>query len=83
MVKQKMDRTTEKTLLSAWKKFHLPGCSSVNQMSEANKQTYNGSRDDLISQGHDPCKRCNPKKKTLPPPHNDVSRRQFICNRQT
>lgn len=42
------------------KKFHLPSCSSVNQMSEKNKQSYSGSRDDLISQGYDPCKRCNP-----------------------
>lgn len=42
------------------KKFHLPGCSSVNQMNESNKQTYSGSRDSLISQGYDPCKRCNP-----------------------
>lgn len=42
------------------KKFHLPSCSSVNQMKESNKQTYTGSRDDLISQGYDPCKKCNP-----------------------
>ena len=41
-------------------KFHEPGCSSVNQMNDSNKQTYNGSRDDLISKGYDPCKRCNP-----------------------
>jgi DNA-entry nuclease len=42
------------------KKFHLPGCSSVNQMSEENKQSYTGSREDLLSQGYDPCKNCNP-----------------------
>ena len=42
------------------KKFHLPGCSSVSQMKESNKQTYSGSRDDLISQGYVPCKRCHP-----------------------
>lgn len=41
-------------------KFHYPSCSSVDQMSESNKQEYTGSRDDLISQGYDPCKRCNP-----------------------
>jgi DNA-entry nuclease len=41
-------------------KFHKPSCSSVGQMSEANKQTYTGSRDDLIAQGYEPCKRCNP-----------------------
>lgn len=41
-------------------KFHKPSCSSVKQMSDSNKSEYNGSRDDLISQGYDPCKRCNP-----------------------
>lgn len=41
-------------------KFHYPSCSSVNQMNDSNKQEYNGSRDDLIAQGYEPCKRCNP-----------------------
>ena len=41
-------------------KFHNPSCSSINQMSDANKQEYTGSRDNLISQGYDPCQRCNP-----------------------
>lgn len=42
------------------KKFHNPSCSSVGQMNDSNKQEYTGSRDDLISMGYDPCKRCNP-----------------------
>ncbi len=42
------------------KKFHYPSCSSVDQMSEANKQEYTGSRDDVIAMGYDPCGRCNP-----------------------
>lgn len=41
-------------------KFHYPSCGSVSQMKESNKQTYTGSRDDLIAQGYDPCKKCNP-----------------------
>ena len=41
-------------------KFHLPSCSSGDQMNEENKMNYTGSRDDLLSQGYDPCKRCNP-----------------------
>ena len=41
-------------------KFHYPGCSSVDQMKDSNKKEYTGSRDELISQGYDPCKRCNP-----------------------
>lgn len=42
------------------KKFHYPSCSSVKQMKESNKQVYTGSREDIISQGYDPCKKCNP-----------------------
>lgn len=42
------------------KKFHEPDCSSVKQMKESNKRVYTGSRDDIISQGYDPCKKCNP-----------------------
>lgn len=41
-------------------KFHYLSCSSVNQMAEHNKMAYTGSRDDLIAQGYEPCKRCNP-----------------------
>jgi len=41
-------------------KFHYPDCSSVKQMSEANKKSFTGSRDTLISEGYEPCKRCNP-----------------------
>lgn len=42
------------------KKFHYPSCSSVKSMSDANKQEYTGTRDDLIAQGYDPCGRCHP-----------------------
>lgn len=42
------------------KKFHKPSCSSVKQMSEKNKKEYTGNRDDVVSQGYSPCKRCNP-----------------------
>ena len=42
------------------KKFHYPSCSSVNKMSEKNKQEYTGSRDEVIAMGYDPCQRCNP-----------------------
>lgn len=40
-------------------KFHRPDCSSVRQMSEANKVSFS-SRDEAISAGYTPCKRCNP-----------------------
>ncbi|WP_081647773.1 DNA/RNA non-specific endonuclease [Butyrivibrio sp. VCB2006] len=42
------------------KKFHYASCSSVQSMKEKNKLYYEGSRDDLVSQGYDPCKKCNP-----------------------
>ena len=41
-------------------KFHYPDCSSVDQMKESDKLPYTGSRDDVIAQGYDPCKRCKP-----------------------
>lgn len=40
------------------KKFHLPTCSSVNSMSEKNKQTVNGTIDDIKELGYTPCSRC-------------------------
>lgn len=42
------------------KKFHYPDCSSVEQMSEKNKLPVTLSREELINQGYEPCKRCNP-----------------------
>ncbi len=41
-------------------KFHVPGCSSVGEMSEKNKWYYSGSRENVIAMGYVPCKRCNP-----------------------
>ena len=41
-------------------KFHRPDCSSVSQMSESNKGEFTGTRDELIAQGSEPCKNCNP-----------------------
>ena len=42
------------------KKFHYPTCSSVSDMKEKNKMYYEGTRDELVELGYDPCKRCNP-----------------------
>ena len=41
-------------------KFHKPNCGSVKTMSETNKGTYTGSREDLIRQGYEPCGNCKP-----------------------
>lgn len=51
---------TEYILNTNTKKFHYPSCSSVKQMKASNKKEYTGSRDDLIAQGYDSCKKCNP-----------------------
>lgn len=41
-------------------RFHLPSCSSVDQMSEQNRQDFHGTRESLIEQGYEPCGNCNP-----------------------
>lgn len=42
------------------KKFHYPYCNSVSKMSEKNKKSSHESREQLIKQGYQPCKNCNP-----------------------
>lgn len=42
------------------KKIHDPDCSSVDDMKEENKQEYEGTREDLIEKGYEPCGRCKP-----------------------
>lgn len=41
-------------------KFHDPSCSSVDQMSDSNKEEFTGTRDAVIAMGYEPCGRCNP-----------------------
>ena len=41
-------------------KFHLPSCSSVDTISPKNRKDVNESREQIISEGYAPCKRCNP-----------------------
>ena len=42
------------------KKFHKPTCSSVKDMKGKNKETYEGTREELIQKGYEPCGRCKP-----------------------
>lgn len=42
------------------KKFHYPDCSSVRDIKEKNKWVYEGTREEIIEMGYQPCKRCNP-----------------------
>jgi DNA-entry nuclease len=51
---------TEYILNTGSKKFHLPSCEGVDKMSEKNKQSFFGYKNDLISKGYEACKTCNP-----------------------
>ena len=42
------------------KKFHKPDCSAASDISNANKQDFTGTRDQLIAQGYSPCGICKP-----------------------
>ncbi len=42
------------------KRFHLPTCSSVEEIHEKNKEYYQGDRETLIEKGYSPCGRCSP-----------------------
>lgn len=41
-------------------KFHKPDCKSVKKMKAKNKEEFNGSRDELIAEGYEPCNSCRP-----------------------
>ena len=40
------------------KKFHLPDCASVDDISESNKEYYEGTQDELLTQGYTACGQC-------------------------
>lgn len=58
----KTDTTAETTYIlnTNSKKFHLSSCSSVSQIKSANKRGFTGTRDEIISQGYEPCSKCHP-----------------------
>lgn len=41
-------------------KFHRPNCDSVTKMKAKNKKEFTGSREELISDGYEPCGNCKP-----------------------
>lgn len=41
------------------KRFHYANCRSVNEMKPENRVPIN-SREEAVSKGYVPCKRCNP-----------------------
>lgn len=42
------------------KRFHLPVCTSVDDIKDRNKKEVTCSREELIDEGYIPCKRCMP-----------------------
>lgn len=42
------------------KKFHYSSCGSAKKIKDSNKDTYTGSRDELIARGYSPCGNCDP-----------------------
>lgn len=42
------------------KKFHLPTCESVGDISENNKQTFTATREEITMRGYSPCGSCKP-----------------------
>lgn len=42
------------------KKFHRSGCSSADKIADKNKAETDKSRKELIEEGYEPCKNCNP-----------------------
>lgn len=41
-------------------RFHEPGCSSVNDIKESNREDTTLSREEIMAAGYVPCKICNP-----------------------
>ena len=42
------------------KRFHVPDCPSVGDMSEKNRADYEATRDEMIAFGFVPCGNCKP-----------------------
>jgi len=52
--------TSSYVLNTSTMKFHRPNCSYVDKIASENYATFDGSHDDVIAQGYEPCKKCNP-----------------------
>jgi hypothetical protein len=52
--------TNSYVLNTSTHKFHKPSCGDVDKIDPENYATFSGSRDDVISQGYDPCGHCKP-----------------------
>lgn len=41
-------------------KFHVPSCPSAADIKPKNRKEFTGTREDVVAQGYNPCKRCHP-----------------------
>lgn len=57
---EKTEGTNTYVLNTNTRKFHRENCSSVKRMADKNKRMSNKSGDELIADGYEPCKNCNP-----------------------
>lgn len=62
---QKSEKTTASSkqnyiLNTNTKKFHRTTCRYVKNMKEENRSEYNGTKDDLLTNGYSPCGTCEP-----------------------
>lgn len=58
---QQPDTISETYILNTnSRKFHRPDCSSASQISDAKREEYTGTREELIEQGYTPCGYCKP-----------------------
>lgn len=60
--KENVDSETSENLVlnTNTKKYHKPDCSSVKDIKEKNKETYNGTKQWLSDNGYSPCGICKP-----------------------
>lgn len=56
----KSSETQHYTLNTNSKKFHYPDCSAAKKISDKNREDYEGTREDLVSEGYEACGICKP-----------------------
>lgn len=54
------EKTAEYILNTNTRKYHLPSCSSAEEMKPQNKAAFEGTKSELKEQGYSPCERCKP-----------------------
>ncbi len=47
-------------LNTSTKKFHRENCAGADSIKKENRESYTGSREELIAYGYEPCGSCNP-----------------------